>query len=44
MRFSYVQDLAREAVENAQSQKDMAAAVEDAVRCVFEGIDSTIFA
>ena len=44
MKFNHVQNLVHEEIDNAQSQKEMASSVEDAVKCVFEGIDSTIFA
>jgi hypothetical protein len=43
MKFSFVQHVARHA-EKEVDQKEIAASVDDAVRCVFDGIDSTIFA
>ena len=41
MKFSYVQ---QSGLKEGEGQRDMFSSVEDAVRCIFEGIDSTIFA
>ena len=43
MKFSYVQNLSHE-VDSSDSQQDIANSVEEAVKCTFEGVDSTIFA
>ena len=43
MKFSYVQNLSH-SVDSVDSQKDMLVSVEDSIRCIFDGIDSTVFA
>ena len=43
MKFSYVQNLSHEP-NGSDFQKDMLYSVEESVKCIFEGIDSTIFA
>lgn len=43
MKFSYVQNQSYQK-EKGDSQKDMAAMVEESVQCVLDGADSTIFA
>lgn len=43
MKFSYVQHVRHEA-ENNDTQKEIFHSVDEAVKCIFEGVDSTIFA
>lgn len=43
MKFSYVQHVYLERAE-ADCQREIFTSVDEAVKCIFEGVDSTIFA